>query len=82
MEKVTLSFHLYEIWQILKYFVGTFHQAHTLKCEAGLYVDNWICNFNFKSDFEGHKCKPWIICIHIDLGSRYIIILSKYVVCS
>lgn len=26
------SFHLYEIWPILKYFLGTFHQAHELIC--------------------------------------------------
>ena len=31
MEKATLGFHIYKIWQILKPFDGTFHQAQTPK---------------------------------------------------
>ena len=31
MEKATLGFCIYEIWQILKRFAGTFHRAQTLK---------------------------------------------------
>ena len=31
MEKATLGFHIYKIWQILKLFAGTFRQAQTLK---------------------------------------------------
>ena len=31
MEKATLGFRLYKIWQNLKRFAGTFHQAQTLK---------------------------------------------------
>ena len=30
-EKATLGFRIYKIWQILKHFAGTFHQAQTLK---------------------------------------------------
>ena len=40
MEKATLGFRIYKIWQILKRFAGTFRQAQTLKlggvvCENG-----------------------------------------------
>ena len=31
MEKATLGFCIYLIWQILKHFAGTFHRAQTLK---------------------------------------------------
>ena len=31
MEKATLGFHTYKIWQILKRFTGTFRRAQTLK---------------------------------------------------
>ena len=31
MEKATLGFCIYKIWQILKRFAGTFRQAQTLK---------------------------------------------------
>ena len=31
MKKATLGFRVYKIWQILKHFAGTFHQAQTLK---------------------------------------------------
>ena len=31
MEKATLGFCIYKIWQILKRFAGTFHPAQTLK---------------------------------------------------
>ena len=31
MEKATLSFRVYKIWQILNRFARTFHQAQTLK---------------------------------------------------
>ena len=31
MEKETLGFRIYKIWQILKHFAGTFRQAQTLK---------------------------------------------------
>ena len=31
MEKATLSFRIYKIWQILKRFAGTFRRANTLK---------------------------------------------------
>ena len=31
MEKATLGFRVYKIWQILKGFAGTFRQAQTLK---------------------------------------------------
>ena len=33
MEKATLGFRIYKIWQILKRFAGTFRQAQTLKLE-------------------------------------------------
>ena len=40
MEKATLGFRIYKIWQILKRFAGTFHRAQTLKlggvCSAGI----------------------------------------------
>ena len=31
MEKATLGFHIYKIWQILKRLAGTFRRAQTLK---------------------------------------------------
>ena len=31
MEKATLDFRTYKMWQILKYFAGTFRRAQTLK---------------------------------------------------
>ena len=31
MEKATLGFRIYKIWQIVKRFAGTFRQAQTLK---------------------------------------------------
>ena len=31
MEKATLGFHIYKIWQILKRFDGTFRRAQILK---------------------------------------------------
>ena len=31
MEKATLDFRIYKIWQILKHFAGTFRRAQTLK---------------------------------------------------
>ena len=31
MEKATLGFCIYKIWQILKHFAGTFRRAQTLK---------------------------------------------------
>ena len=31
MEKATLGFRIYEIWQILKHYAGNFRRAHTLK---------------------------------------------------
>ena len=31
MEKSTLGFHIYKIWQILKRFAGTFRRAQSLK---------------------------------------------------
>ena len=31
MEKATLGFRIYKIWQILKRFAGTFHRAQNLK---------------------------------------------------
>ena len=31
MEKATLGFHIYKIWQILKRFAGTFRRVQTLK---------------------------------------------------
>ena len=31
MEKATLGFHIYKIWQILKHFAGTFCREQTLK---------------------------------------------------
>ena len=31
MEKATLAFRVYRIWQILKCFAGTFRQAQALK---------------------------------------------------
>ena len=34
MEKATLDFRLYKIWQILKRFAGPFHQAQTLNLEG------------------------------------------------
>ena len=36
MEKATLGFRIYKIWQILKRFAGTFCQAQTLKL-GGVY---------------------------------------------
>ena len=31
MEKATLGFRIYKIWQILKHFIGTFRWAQTMK---------------------------------------------------
>ena len=31
MDKATLGFHMYKIWEILKRFTGTFRRAQTLK---------------------------------------------------
>ena len=36
MEKATLGFCIYKIWQILKCFAGTFRRAQTLKL-GGVY---------------------------------------------
>ena len=38
MEKATLGFHIYKIWQILKRFAGTFRRAQTLKL-GGVVMD-------------------------------------------
>ena len=38
MEKATLGFHIYKIWQILKRFDGTFRRAQTLKLGGVLYT--------------------------------------------
>ena len=37
MEKVTLGFHIYKIWQILKRFAGIFRQSQTLKLGSVLW---------------------------------------------
>ena len=42
MEKATLGFRIFNIWQILKRFTGTFGQAQTLKL-GGVIV---VVNFN------------------------------------
>ena len=39
MEKATLGFRIYKIWQILKRFAGTFHRAQTLKLGGVGFVD-------------------------------------------
>ena len=41
MEKATLGFHIYKMWQILKCFAGTFHRAQTLKL-GGVYLQNRV----------------------------------------
>ena len=38
MEKATLGFRIYKIWQILKRFAGTFRRAQTLKL-GGVQTD-------------------------------------------
>ena len=38
MEKATLGFHTYKIWQILKRFAGIFRQAQTLKLGGVIYI--------------------------------------------
>ena len=43
MEKATLGFRIYKIWQILNRFAGTFHQAQILK--LGGVNDERIWNF-------------------------------------
>ena len=40
MEKATLGFRIYKIWQILKRFAGTFHRAQTLKLRGVVY-ETW-----------------------------------------
>ena len=42
MEKATLGFRIgiYKIWQILKRFAGTFHQARTPKLGGVTYVSS------------------------------------------
>ena len=47
MDKATLGFHIYKIWQIFKRFAGTFRQAQTLKfggviAERNKYVQSKI----------------------------------------
>ena len=39
MEKETLGFRIYKMWQILKCFAGTFRQAQTLK--LGGVQEDW-----------------------------------------
>ena len=41
IEKATLGFRIYKIWQILKRFAGTFHQAQTLKLGGVARLDPW-----------------------------------------
>ena len=38
MDKATLGFRIYKIWQILKHFAGTFRRAQTLKL-GGVVLD-------------------------------------------
>ena len=47
MEKATLGFHIYKIWQILKRFAGTFCRAQTLKL-GGVSLQQ------LTSSFEAH----------------------------
>ena len=43
MEKATLGFRIYKIWQILKRFTENFRPAQTLKKEE---VPKYVCNLN------------------------------------
>ena len=49
MEKSTLCFHIYKIWQILKRFAGTFSRAQTLKL-GGVYGYTLFRNKKFMLD--------------------------------
>ena len=51
MEKATLGFHIYKIWQILKHFTGTFHQALTFIFRR-VSRDALICEFHFDDRYD------------------------------
>ena len=42
MQKTTLGFRMYKIWQIFKRFAGTFHRARTLKLGGVYYYTPFI----------------------------------------
>ena len=46
MEKTTLGFRIYKIWQILKRFAGTFRQAQTLKLWGVITIGKFKLNIN------------------------------------
>ena len=59
MEKATLGFRIYKIWQILKHFAGTFHRAQTMKFGGvqRLYfktpdLPNAQCTYALKSEWK------------------------------
>ena len=54
MEKATLGFRIYKIWQILKRFAGTFCRAQTLKL-GGVYqvTKTWVIEANFVCTYVG-----------------------------
>ena len=53
MEKATLGFRIYKIWQILKRFVGTFHRAQTLKLGGVTMKDH---TYNTKKNVYRVSC--------------------------
>ena len=61
MEKATLGFRIYKIWQILKHFTGTFHRAQTLKL-GGVNSDHIpLDQSEFPTSFENYIHSTYVL---------------------
>ena len=59
MERATLGFRIYEIWQILERFAGTFHRAQTLKLAGVKFSVGWPAKDRSNMRNIGKKYLSW-----------------------